>query len=125
MSIQAVTPQIPFYKTVIGFRIVWLAIAILAIQALLPLGTNSLVVIGFGAIGIIGASYLAHTRITNLGVTLGLLSAVIACSAATWLLQQVFGLFGITTFAIDRLSLHIGTCLMCMVAAGVATCSGS
>jgi transglutaminase-like putative cysteine protease len=121
MSIQAVTPQIPFYKTVIGFRIVWLAIAILAIQALLPLGTNSLVVIGFGAIGIIGASYLAHTRITNLGVTLGLLSAVIACSAATWLLQQVFGLFGITTFAIDRLSLHIGTCLMCMVAAGVAT----
>jgi hypothetical protein len=121
MSTQVATPRIPFYKTVITFRILWLAVATIAIQALLPLGTNSLLIIAFGACGIIGTSRLAHSRVTTLGYILGLTGIAIAYCIGAWILQQLCGLIGITTFAIDRLSLHIGTCLISLSVAGIAT----
>lgn len=121
MSLHVDTSKIPFYKTVLAFRVLWLSVATIAIQALLPLGTNSLIIIAFGALGILGASHLAHSRITNLGFVLGLLGTVLSFSVAAWALQHLCGIIGIMTFAIDRLSLHIGTCLIAALTAGMAT----
>jgi hypothetical protein len=121
MILREAIPHIPFYKTVITFRILWLAVAIIAIQSLLPLGTNSLLIVAFGAGGIIGSSRLAHTRVTSLGFALSLLGMALSYCVAAWALQHLCGIFGITTFAIDRLSLHTGTCLISLFTAGIAT----
>jgi hypothetical protein len=102
----------PLYAVVLGFRSLWVIIATVALQSLFPLGTSSLLVAGAGITGVIAGSRAAQSRLTNTG----LIAATIVCfasyQASAWCLQELVGLFGVTSFVIDRLSMHAGTCLM-------------
>jgi hypothetical protein len=112
---------IPFYKTVLAFRALWVVAITIAVQALFPLGTARSLIILSGIIGIIISSRLAHSRLTHLGFSAVLGGLVIAVNILGWILQTGSAALGLTSFFIDRVMLHTGTCLMSGILWGVAT----
>ena len=113
--------RIPWYRAVLLFRSVGITLLVFLLNAMEPLGTSPTLVSLAGIAGIIGASRLALTRITNLGflggfgvLTLGL-SVIFGCLNYT--------LSGITPeyFSISRVQLHLQLCLIALFISAGAT----
>lgn len=113
--------QVPLFKTVVAFRALWVILSTIFLNALLPLGTPLPFIIGGGILGVVVASRLAHSNLTNLGFFSLVLGIFLGNSAIFWLLQSSAGLLGTTGFALDTLKLHEGTCLLSCAAWAVAS----
>jgi hypothetical protein len=114
-------PHIPFYRTILAFRVLWLAVLITTLQALTPLGTHPLLLIASGALAIVITSRLAHSRLTTMGYILALLGLALGQLILLYILNYTSSVLGATTFAIDRIGLHAGTCLMTAFVCAAAT----
>lgn len=112
MSRSPTAEPIPFYRTVITLRVLWVIVATIAIESLLPLGTPTSLVISSGALGVVLGSLAAHSRVTRGGFITALIGIALGLSISTWLIQGIIASLGITSFIIDRISLHVGTCLL-------------
>lgn len=104
--------SIPFYKTVLAFRACWVVLLTIIVQALLPLGTARSAIIVAGILGVLAASRLARTRLTHLGFIGTLVAFFLLSHASVWVTQAVLGTMGFASFLTDRVSLHLGTCLI-------------
>lgn len=111
---------IPLYKTVIAFRILWATLALVAIDSLIPLGTSHLFLVGAAAAGVLTFSHLAHSRITNVGITTLTIAIVATHNLSFWLAQRIAVALGATGFRIDIIKLHSGTCLLSFCIFGTA-----
>jgi hypothetical protein len=111
----------PLYAVVLVFRSLWVIIATVALQSLFPLGTSSLLIAGAGIIGVAVSSRVAQSRLSNAGFIAALIAIFAIYRISTWCLQEFAGLFGVTTFVIDRIAMHAGTCLMSAVVWSLAT----
>ncbi|MFO0417538.1 MAG: transglutaminase domain-containing protein [Pseudomonadota bacterium] len=109
------------YRGVIAIRAVWVLLLTVLINALLPLGTPPVAVTIAGILGVAIASRLAHSRLTSLGATLLAASSIAALVVGAWILQVILGATGATSFIIDRVALHSGTCLISALLWGVST----
>jgi hypothetical protein len=67
------------------------------------------------------SSRIAQSRLTHAGFGAILLASIIGYNILTWALQAVFGILGFTSFRIDGIALHLGTCLMSLLLWAVAT----
>lgn len=112
---------IPLYKTVLTFRILWAALAIVAVNSLIPLGTSRALLIAAAAAGVLAFSRLAHSQITNLGICVASVALVTTYYGGFSLAQFIAVTVGFRGFGIDIIKLHVGTCLLAFGAFGVAT----
>ena len=115
------SPHIPWYRSVLIFRSIGVILAAYLLNTMEPLGTSPFLISLGGIFGVVAASRIAQTRVTNLAFLL-------AFAAATTLVSLVFGicnytLSGITPdyFSISRLQLHAQLCLMAMFITAGAT----
>jgi hypothetical protein len=111
---------IPLYKTVLTFRILWAALAIVALDSLIPLGTSRALLIGAAAAGVLAFSRLAHSRITNVGVCAASVAIITIYYCGFLLAQHIALALGFRGFAIDIIKLHVGTCLLAFGLFGAA-----
>jgi hypothetical protein len=96
--------SIPFYKTVLAFRALWVIVITTAVQALFPLGTASSLVMISGIVGIFVSSRMANSRLTHAGFGLALVVLLISVNALAWILQTGLAALGLTSFWIDRVN---------------------
>ena len=112
---------IPFYKTVLAFRALWVVVITVAVQALFPLGSARSLIIFSGIAGVITSSRMAHSRLTHAGFGAVLAMLIVSINLLAWFLQTSFAALGLTSFLIDRVMLHMGTCLISGIAWAIAT----
>lgn len=108
------SPNIPWYRSVLIFRSIGVILAAYLLNTMEPLGTSPFLISLGGIFGVVAASRIAQTRVTNLAF-------ILAFAAAATLISLAFGIFnytlsGITPdyFSISRLQLHAQLCLMAM-----------
>lgn len=101
----------PLYSVVLVFRSLWAIIATTALQSTFPLGTSTLLIAGAGVIGVLAGSRAAQSRLTNAGFIAAIVAFFACYRLSVWCLQEFVGIFGATTFIIDRFAMHAGTCL--------------
>lgn len=111
----------PLYATVLAFRSFWVIVATIALQALFPLGTSSVLVALAGIVGVVASSRAAQSRLSNTGFIASILAVTAGYYAAMWSLQELAGVLGSTTFIVDRVAMHAGTCVMSAAVWAVAT----
>ncbi len=111
----------PLYAAVLALRSLWVLIATVAIQSLFPLGTATPLVAGAGIIGVLITSRLALSRLSNTGFIAATISSILAFKGAIWLVHELGGVLGVTSFAIDRFAMHSGTCLISAAIWALAT----
>lgn len=111
----------PLYTAVLAFRSLWVIITTVALQSLFALGTSSTLIAVAGILGVVFSSKAAQTRLSNLGYAASILAIVLAYWVTEWTLEALIGTVGITTFALDRISMHVGTCLITATVWGIAT----
>ena len=120
-SITSSTTTPPLYRTVLTFRAFWVVLATIALQALLPLGTSSLLISAAGIVGVLLSSRAALSRLSHTGYLVTLVGIFLGYSIVVWLVQSVAGAFGATTFVVDRIAMHAGTCLLSALVWATAT----
>lgn len=113
--------RIPLLKTVLTFRMLWVIVTTLAVNALLPLGTPAPLVIVGGALGVLVATRLAHSRLTTIGFFTLLLLLFVAHAGLFWILQSGAALIGMIGFGLDTIQLHSGTCILASALWAIAT----
>lgn len=118
---RATVPKPPLYTAVLAFRALWVIIATIALQAVFPLGTSSVLVASAGIAGVMASSQAAQTRLSNTGFIAAVCVLIIFYCGAMWSLQELAGAVGSTTFIVDRIAMHAGTCLMSATVWAVAT----
>jgi hypothetical protein len=111
----------PLYAAVLAFRALWVVIATVAIQSLFPLGTATPLVAGAGILGVLITSRLALSHLSNSGFTASIISLTLAFKVVIWLLHELGGVLGITSFVLDRFAMHSGTCLISAAVWSLAT----
>ncbi len=102
----------PFFLAVLALRSLWVVLISIALQALFPLGTPSYLVAIAGVAGVILSSICAQTKLNSLGFVTAIIALFVGFKALFWSLQELTSLFGITSFIIDSISMHAGTCLI-------------
>ena len=115
------TAHIPLLKTVLAFRILWVILTTLTVNALLPLGTPLPLVIIGGILGVLAATRLAHSRLTHVGFFSLILLLFVANATVFWILQGGATLLGMTGFILDTVQLHAGTCILASAIWAIAT----
>ena len=115
------TPKIPWYRAVLLFRSAGVILAISLLNAMEPLGTSPVLISFAGIAGVLAASRLAQSRITNLGFLLGFVAIALALSLSFGFLN--YSLSGITPnyFSISRLQFHAQLSLLAAFIAAAAT----
>lgn len=98
------------FSSVVAFRCVGALVALLFINALLPLGTPLPALGLFAVLGVVGASLMARSRLTSLGFCAALAAAASAPSALLWLLNSILSRVGLASLSIEGLSMHFATC---------------
>jgi hypothetical protein len=110
-----------FYRTVLVFRALWIALIVIALQACITIGTPSILIIAFGVLGAIVASELAQREISHARFILLLSYLVGAYYATFWLAHEITATLNLITFAVDRFELHTGSCVSSFVLSALAS----
>lgn len=110
-----------FYRTLLVFRALWIALIVIALQACITIGTPSSLIIAFGVLGAIVASELAQRELAHTRFILLLSSLVGAYYATFWLAHEITAVINLVTFTVDRLELHTGSCLFSFVLSALAS----
>ncbi len=112
---------IPFFNVVVLFRAFWFILALMGLNAIVPLGTPLLYPAVAAILGVIGASILARTHLNTWGF-LGTASLVWLTSGIVfWATDLIVPGFSSRFFLNDALELHVTTCLMVLSVAALAT----
>ena len=121
MTTLQAEPKIPWYRAVLLFRSTGVVLAVLLLNAMEPLGTSPVLISLAGIAGVVAASRLAQSRITNVGF-------LFAFAAASLILSLSFGLLNYTLsgvtpnyFSISRLQFHAQLALLALFVTGGAT----
>jgi hypothetical protein len=115
------SPSIPWYRAVLAFRSLGVVLAVSLLNTMEPLGTSPILLSIAGILGVIGASRLAQTRLTNLAFVISFGVAVLALALLFGGLNYIFS--GITPayFSISRLYLHAQLALIAFFLTAGAT----
>ena len=111
----------PFVKTIIAMRSLWACIALVALQHLIGLGTPTALLVLASIAGIITATFLAHSKVTFLGliaITIGLItSSSLLIDIVNYSFEKLLHLH----FFADSIGIQIKTCLGIALACGLLT----
>jgi hypothetical protein len=111
----------PFVKTILTMRALWTCLALVTLQHLIGLGSPTPLLLLASVAGIVAATFLAHSKITLLGlvaVTIGLITgALLAIDVVNYSLEKLFHLH----FFADSIGIHITTSLGIALACGLLT----
>jgi hypothetical protein len=115
------TAKIPWYRAVLILRSLGVVLLVFLLNAMEPLGTSPFLVSLAGIAGIVTASRLAQTKLTNLAFIAGF--AIAALALTTFFGSLNYSFSGITPayFSITRLQFHAQLCLLALFIAAGAT----
>jgi hypothetical protein len=121
MTTSHTAPKIPWYRAVLLFRSAGVVLAVTLLNAMEPLGTSPVVISMAGIAGVVAASRLAQSRITNLGFLLAFVAAALALAGSFGSLN--YALSGITPnyFSISKVQFHAQLALLTLFVTGGAT----
>lgn len=109
------------YWAVIAFRCAGAVLAIVFINALVPLGTSQFAVALAAIGGVIGASWLSRSRATGLGFGFAALAAGFGPAFALGALNWIASIFGLGSLWLEVLQMHAATCGIALVLAAAAS----
>ena len=109
------------FWSVVAFRSIGAIGIVIIINSFLPLGTPLLITSIAGLLGVVGASLLARSRLTNLGCIALLTTLPLFPTMFFWGLTLLLSPLGLASLFIEKLTVHTNTGCLIAAATGLAT----